>query len=67
MQRQDHCSCQKTDGVYGAHGWHWRPDSEYPQHQAVDVAIERCPRYEAARQRAADQKTAASFQPGADT
>lgn len=59
--QQDLCSCSKPAGTYGAAGFHWRPDSEWPDHQQADIAVERCPQFQAAVQRRVDSERIASF------
>ena len=51
IPRPNHCSCRKAPGLYGEAGFHWRPDSEWPNHRQADVAVEQCPQYRAAMAR----------------
>lgn len=43
------CSCPTPHGCYGLHGWHWRPNPEYPHSPQMSIMYESCPTYEPRR------------------
>lgn len=43
LRRDDRCSCEKSEGVYGRGGWHLRRNPTYPHQPAADLVVARCP------------------------